>query len=426
MLDTILKVTRVLDYETDDDAHFECPQCGQKGSVPKATIEKALAKTPHVYISCSNCAHKFEPFAPIEEAEASAGGEAEAPTEPETDTVTGTAPSPLEEHWAQHDDEDDADSDAAEGHLPGWMMPVEKPQAETKNETTGETNNGALPQPEDAPQEDVPQGGPQQDGESDALTASETQNEATLDEALDEALDEVIAEEMAANAAPDDTTDEVADDIGEDVLADAVDETAGKAVSDAVLEDSEDSDKVEVEVDVDVEAEPTLTEESQPATEPDLPEADDEPQYATQAALTIPPAKGPTGLLNRLLVGLVLILLATGAYMFLGSQSGAPSDLTRADSSAVILQKAGFVRFTEDGEAGIEVSISFNNPSAQIGIIGDFRIELQNQARERLVHWTILSTGETVAPGRSRTLTSVLFGPPAGLAHVNIVYPLDD
>lgn len=350
MLEAAIRVTRVLDFETDEDAHFECPQCGQKGSVPKVTLEKALAETPHVYISCSSCAHKFEPFASLHQMDGDQTDELEAAPSPNAPLISPLA-APLEEHWARHDDAEDGDTDTgeAEGHLPGWMLPVEKPQ-------------------EDAP-------------EAEAAPAP----------------DKNMADDIADNI-----PDDISDEIGEETPT------------------AEDDPQPIAPV-----APPPAEEAPEDAPEAPVEEA---PQYAASPYAEVSPANGPTGLLNRVLSGLVLVSLAIGAFVFFSNRNAPPSSSipATASTSAVAVENAGFVRFTEDGEAGVEVSIRFTNPSAQIGIIGDFRIELQNEARERLVQWTILGTGETVAPGQSRTLTSVLFGPPKGLAHVNIVYPLDE
>ena len=384
----------MLDYETDDDAHFECPQCGQKGAVPKATIEKALAETPHVYISCSNCAHKFEPFAPIEEAGRDAA---------ETASQQEAAPSPLEEHWAQHDDDgEDADADEAAGHLPGWMMPAEKPQAEVKDEAQAETKDEAQAEKQ-SETNDVPDAPPEEDDENP-----------TEDEKVNagEEGSEEISEAIAAG-----------DGLDEPQIAD---EPTGVDEPTAVDEPTEIDEPTIAEEPTGVDKPQPMQDIAPPPEEAPASMTMDAPQYPPIPPLETQERGGPTGIVNSLLVGLVFILLTTGAYMFFNSQATLPAGLAPANASAIDLQEADFVRFSEAGEAGIEVSINFKNPSAQMGIIGDFRIELHNEAGERLVHWTILSTGEAVAPGQSRTLTSVLFGPPAGLARVQIVYPLDE
>ena len=80
-----------------------------KGIRAENDASRALAETPHVYISCSNCSHKFEPFAPADDSE-----ESEEPQ-----TAPPVSPSPLHAHWAQHDDDDETDDEEADGHLPG-------------------------------------------------------------------------------------------------------------------------------------------------------------------------------------------------------------------------------------------------------------------------------------------------------------------
>ena len=39
--------------------YFQCPKCGQLGSVPHEIIEQALAETPFVRINCATCNHGF-------------------------------------------------------------------------------------------------------------------------------------------------------------------------------------------------------------------------------------------------------------------------------------------------------------------------------------------------------------------------------
>ena len=418
----------MLDYETDEDAHFQCPQCGQKGSVPKTTLQEALAETPHVYISCSNCSHKFEPFAPADDSE-----ESEEPQ-----TAPPVSPSPLHAHWAQHDDDDETDDEEADGHLPGWMMPIEKPQTEPQNtpgaatETKTDDGSGTLTEEASA---------------DEPIKESATSTSGTPDEALEAALEEAIAEEMATDDAPvtpqeppADETDKTAE--GEAIAANTVpteealpaaeapqsDETPTGQEQSQPIESVAARDPEPAEPELEAEPEAAPVEAATNAPLPATPAVVDAPQYETHDAPNMPPSKGPTGMLNGFLLVLVMILLATGIFM-MSNNRGAPSSSATPDATnaaAVQLQNAGFVSFTENGEAGIEVSIRFANPSVQVGVIGDFRIELKNQARERLVHWTILSEGETVAPGQTRTLTSVLFGPPNGLTHVDVVYPLED
>lgn len=434
----------MLDYETDEEAHFQCPQCGQKGSVPKTTLEKALAETPHVYISCSNCSHKFEPFAPADEKEESQ----------EAHTAPPVSPSPLHAHWAQHDDDDATDDEAADGHLPGWMMPIEKPQteAQTEPQNTLEADTGS----------NTDDGSDTMTSEASAVEPTKESSASTPDtpdEALEAALDEAIAEEMAADNAPVTPHEPPANEMdmtaeGEAIAADTEpteeEPTAEKALqSDEAPSEQEQSQPIEsiatqdpepTEPEMEPEPEAEMEPEMQPEPEvapvaatinaalPATPAVIDAPQYETHDGPSMPPSKGPTGMLNGFLLVLVMVLLATGIFM-VSSNRDAPSSSATPDAAnavAVQLQNAGFVRFTENGEAGIEVSIRFANPSGQVGVIGDFRIELKNQARERLVHWTILSEGETVAPGQTRTLTSVLFGPPKDLSHVDVVYPLED
>jgi hypothetical protein len=128
------------------------------------------------------------------------------------------------------------------------------------------------------------------------------------------------------------------------------------------------------------------------------------------------------------LIGLALLLALISLYGVLNNRKAAQIDQPTAASSIdyIKMEKAGFVRFTDDGEAGVEVSARFKNTGTQRGVIGDFRIELQDAAGARLVQWTVLSAGEIIEAGETRTLTSVLFGPPKTLAQVRVTYPLGD
>ena len=51
-------------YQSETDSHFECPQCGQHGTVPTAHLDEVLARNEHAVISCTKCMTRFAPHAP--------------------------------------------------------------------------------------------------------------------------------------------------------------------------------------------------------------------------------------------------------------------------------------------------------------------------------------------------------------------------
>lgn len=178
---------------------FQCPSCGQRGSVPTDVLQKALADTPNVRISCTNCPTKFSPLseavAPqetaIEKTPATPIDETPAPDMPNSDlpgsdvaetdtpqtdatddqsiieaiksdmtqqaetveaeapfvddkTSADTAPEPdtlpreAEDSGIAAADFSDDDSD---GSLPEWLRPKPKKPAEPKEAATADTDD---------------------------------------------------------------------------------------------------------------------------------------------------------------------------------------------------------------------------------------------------------------------------------------------
>ena len=366
---------QLLDFETDSDTHFQCPQCGQKGSVPTATLERALSETPHVHISCSSCAHKFEAFADLQEAdiqeaglETGANDENNALSAAETAAETASAMvPPLDEHWQQGDTTQDAsavdapavddtadnrEGDPAaendtepESSLPSWMLAEVKPAPETASE--------------------------------EAAAEDETAEEAAAEP---DEVDAIEAEAETALDAPD--TDHDVDD-----------ETAASAPETGA---------------------------------PDMPDVA-ERLNIEEVPYSPPSRSGPVDVINGILLLVVVLLIGLNSYVLLQDKPQIRDIFTAAPlaTASINVQTADFERFSDADGDSVEIAVRFINSGEKAGIIGDFRIDLQDSARQTLVSWTVLSSGETVAPGQSRTVNSTLFGPPAGLAHVAIAYPLD-
>lgn len=112
----------VLVNQDDETTLFECPDCGQRGSVPTPVLQKALSETDDVRISCTNCPSKFSPLAVYS-----------APHNASDDTRNDDT----------HDSEDDAIIDGLKAN---WQATDAGPSTKTDTPSAGEADNdGALP-----------------------------------------------------------------------------------------------------------------------------------------------------------------------------------------------------------------------------------------------------------------------------------------
>jgi transcription elongation factor Elf1 len=132
-------------FKDESDTHFECPSCGQRGSVPSDVLAQTLKETEHVRISCTRCATKFEPGA--------------------------KPPAALS---AEPDDEI--------GSLPAWLSAPERPKValEEAPEPEAEPEAEAEPEPEPEAVEEKQEGEPEvvAEPEADAEPEPETTDEA--------------------------------------------------------------------------------------------------------------------------------------------------------------------------------------------------------------------------------------------------------
>ena len=166
-------------YQSEKDTHFQCPSCGQRGSVATRLLDDALRDNAHVQISCTACKTKFEPHAPA--------ADSLAPHEPEPTEHSGEHPSDssgdvasdaadpvetgedinasdapdlpdLHDVWRQHDaDDEEANAGGKTGkdnatthNFPAWMH--KKPMAEEPDvhKTTAGDADDAQPNIADA------------------------------------------------------------------------------------------------------------------------------------------------------------------------------------------------------------------------------------------------------------------------------------
>lgn len=456
----------MLDFETDSDTHFKCPQCGQKGSVAKLALEKALSETPHVYISCSSCSNRFEPFSDME---------VESKTDlvaPETPSIEANAAlEPLAQQW----ESDTAATSTIEvannndqGSLPYWMMPSRPAQdipdsgtdvaAELGSDTEVEDNSETALEPEPT-KKDNPEG---IEGNADKEEVSEVEDQAATetdrdsgdgkqkldDQAIHEPGNKIVkAEGQFASVNPSPVEFETESEV---VIE------AHSEISDGSALDYEEFNKQEEPTTLSVdnligfpdeitgsqknlEAEQASIMHANTYNVEDNNNASERRQnplieYADENNTSLIAKKIRLSVMDGGLKNLVTITLLLLVVMLTGLNScmllrDAPDVRTYFSASAVAsadisLQSADFNLLSEASGNTVEIEVRFINKGEKTGTIGDFRIDLQNAASETLVSWTVLSSGETVQAGGARTITSVLYDPPEGLTQVSIAYPL--
>ena len=132
-------------YQSERDSHFECPRCGQHGTVPTAHLDAVLQRNEHAVITCTKCMARFAPHAPTADrlrvtelvkdevigipklTEEEAGDER---SNDEAVTSEGGALPELEAQWRLHEtdrlampDPPDAGTNPVKGALPLWLQP---------------------------------------------------------------------------------------------------------------------------------------------------------------------------------------------------------------------------------------------------------------------------------------------------------------
>lgn len=132
----------VLVKQDDETTLFECPDCGQRGSVPTPVLQKALSETDDVRISCTNCPSKFSPLA----AYSASDDESDDASDNESDNAGDDDDAiidALKANWQAADASPSAKTETPraseaenDGALPAWLRPPEKKSEPTKSATT--------------------------------------------------------------------------------------------------------------------------------------------------------------------------------------------------------------------------------------------------------------------------------------------------
>jgi hypothetical protein len=200
-------------FKDESDTHFECPSCGQRGSVPSDVLAQTLKETEHVRISCTRCATKFEP-----------GAKPPAALSAEPDDEIGSLPAwlsaperpkvaleeaPEPEAEPEAEAEPEPEPEAVEEKQEGEPEVVAEPEADAEPEP--ETTDEAHAEPEPKDQHPLA-AAPSQDVEQDVELYIDPEDEPDL--APDTAPD--IAQDTAQDTAPDiapDTEPEAAPEV---------------------------------------------------------------------------------------------------------------------------------------------------------------------------------------------------------------------
>jgi len=144
-------------FKDESDTHFECPSCGQRGSVPSDVLAQTLKETEHVRISCTRCATKFEPGAkPPAALSAEPDDEIgslpawlSAPERPKV--ALEEAPEPEAEPEAEAEPEPEPEPEAVEEKQEGEPEVVAEPEADAEPEPETTVEAHAEPEPKDQP-----------------------------------------------------------------------------------------------------------------------------------------------------------------------------------------------------------------------------------------------------------------------------------
>ena len=126
--------------QNDETTLFECPDCGQRGSVPTPVLQDALSETDDVRISCTNCPNKFSPLATYTAIAEEATDNGESDNGESDDAIIDA----LKANWQAADAAISKNNEIAaaqdenenDGALPAWLRPPEKKSEPAKSATT--------------------------------------------------------------------------------------------------------------------------------------------------------------------------------------------------------------------------------------------------------------------------------------------------
>ncbi len=251
-------------YQSETDTHFQCPSCGQRGSVPTHALENALRDNAHVKITCTKCKEKFEPHA--------AAADSPTPHPPadniidETDKASRQAKShlpDLQDIWQQYDapknnrpENETSTADTAANlkpDFPVWMQRAPTPEAKPviaapAAEIAPDIEKQDIEKP-DIEKQNTQEPETQKDETAyRAEAATDTQTANLIDDEVIDDLDAVLPvalpdfEDETDIAETEAGKDEAFDTIANDDLAD--DDLADDALIDETPEDDFDDDVV--------------------------------------------------------------------------------------------------------------------------------------------------------------------------------------
>lgn len=141
---------------------FQCPHCGQHGSVPEAVLAEALAESPFVRINCTNCQGRFslDEGAPTGDAGGSATGPTDAPLPdwlslPETKPLDILPPETSETETSEPEipETETSEPDLSQATIPEAEVPSAEPpqEAPEARETFEPLEPEDAEQPNDSP-----------------------------------------------------------------------------------------------------------------------------------------------------------------------------------------------------------------------------------------------------------------------------------
>ena len=430
-------------YKSDGVSHFQCPSCGQQGTVADSILDDAQRKSALIRINCTSCGDKFDPLGgpdtetPAAEPDAPIIDQTGAPADDgiengfadAADAATGMAEADVPEaahepayedaEPAAPDDESEAPSeadaneeevveaedlsDAPASALPDWLTPRRKmpepEQAEAEETDADDT----------VPSTDADLLGEIRDFVAQAL--AEPQTEPETEEAAEDAAAESDAD-PSEDAPPRkaalfiDATEDRIYRAPED--EDAADDTVWEPFADA---DSDDLDDL-------------LADDADTAKQTALALYD--PELAAAALKAAKPGWRLADVLTTALIVLLLGLTGFNSFLLLRNlpQETPLFSARPAPMPDIALADSKFERLTDADGRSVTVTATFTNSGDGEGEIGDFIVHLVDGENRILTSWTVYNGSETVAPRSARAITSILFEPPLGFTAVKIEHPL--
>ena len=218
-----------------EQRYFQCPKCGQLGSVPHEIIEQALAETPFVRINCATCNHGFPleardahrpDLAATDDADADADAEAEAAQTGTPPSDAATEPDSSLPDWLSLPETRHPEND----HRDGEQAPMDTPEAEPTQAAPGddEASDGALNLPDTKAIETAIAAMQAIEPPSDGLPLAPPQPQEAPDQAAADVMEDVM---VKPSQEPADEISEVAQDSTEADLHDQLVEDSAALIN---------------------------------------------------------------------------------------------------------------------------------------------------------------------------------------------------